>query len=416
MKAGSVLALLAGFAATPSFAGSYGGQAYGAQGYGNACLTGPDCSPGVTVTQSRAHFDDVLVSIKQPMGHLRSIDYRRSPHVSVTRIHGLGDVPVETDYPSSFSGGCHPESLTYCQAGGATPAPVMPAPVIAQPIAAPVMRAPVMHAPVRMTAPAPALRQWTASYDDNPARFTPRQYGSLDFVPGIAHVPSSWVDRDPGRAQAALNASGAGGIAPGPRVGLSRIADDTPGPFMPIGQLQGPAPVQPGSIVQPGPASMSQPREVYLSHARQPVMQAPVLQVPMLQAPMMQAPMMQAPMMQAPMMSAPVAGRAGPPLEVSPGVFGSTVGADGTYWEKVSGPTVMGSTIATQVICKRALPQQTVNPVVGVPVAVPYAVDACGPVHNPAQHGSLNPAPATPPAAMTPAYQTHGLAGGVWTQ
>ena len=423
MKAGSVLALFAGVAATPSFAGSLAGD----------CLSGPDCRPGVVVTPSQAHFDDVLVSIKQPMGHLRSVDYRRSPHVSVTRIHGQGEVPHESDFPSSFSGGCHPESLTYCKAGGVAPAPAPVAAPIPAPVAQPFVAPPVFAAPVHarpvVAAPAPApvptLRQWTASYDDNPARFTPRQYGSLDFVPGIAHVPSSWVDRDPGRAQAALNASG-GGVAPGPQSGLQRIPDDTPGPLMPIGQLQGPAPVQPGSIVQPGPASHGPTREVFVG--QQVVSQqvsAPVQFAAPLQTPAVQAPVMAQPIFNAPAFNAPVPGRAGPPLEVAPGVYGSSVGADGTYWEKVSGPTMMGDTVATQVICKRALPTQTVNPVVGVPVPVPYPVDECGPNHvsghqpqfhapvqGPVQHAPVQHAP----VHHAPAYQTHGLAGGVWTQ
>ena len=62
------------------------------------------------------------------------------------------------------------------------------------------------------------------------------------------------------------------------------------------------------------------------------------------------------------------------------GAYGSSVAPDGTYWEKVSGPTSFGSTAATQVICKRQLPRQTVRPVVGVPVPVPVAV----------QHGCQN--------------------------
>jgi hypothetical protein len=64
---------------------------------------------------------------------------------------------------------------------------------------------------------------------------------------------------------------------------------------------------------------------------------------------------------------APVLQQSGPMA----GTYGSTVGANGTYWEKVSGPTAFGNTIATSVICKRQLPKQVVNPVVGVPVPVP---------------------------------------------
>ena len=52
------------------------------------------------------------------------------------------------------------------------------------------------------------------------------------------------------------------------------------------------------------------------------------------------------------------------------GSFGSNVAADGTYWEKVSGPTAFGDTVATSVICKRQVQQRVVRPVVGVPVPV----------------------------------------------
>ena len=56
------------------------------------------------------------------------------------------------------------------------------------------------------------------------------------------------------------------------------------------------------------------------------------------------------------------------------GNYASSVGQDGSYWEKVSGPTSFGSTVATSVICKRQLPSRVVNPVVGVPVPVPTPV------------------------------------------
>ena len=87
-------------------------------------------------------------------------------------------------------------------------------------------------------------------------------------------------------------------------------------------------------------------------------------------------------------MQAPRFGQAGAPIAQGDGTYSSTVGADGSYWEKVSGPTVMGSTIATSVICKRKLPTQVVNPTVGVPYPVPVPVP--GPVVD-ACHPSLSP-------------------------
>jgi len=80
----------------------------------------------------------------------------------------------------------------------------------------------------------------------------------------------------------------------------------------------------------------------------------------------------------APYMGQPPMGQAGAPVlqHSGPmaGSYGSSVGHDGTYWEKVSGPTSFGNTVATSVICKRKLPTQVVNPVIGVPTPVPVPV------------------------------------------
>ena len=384
-----------------------------------------DCGPGVVVNASAPRFDDMMVSIDQPMGHLRSVDYRRSPHVSITRIHGMGHTAALDDHPSAFTEGCHPESTTYCRAGSAaapSPAPAA-APFVAAPVATtPVMAAPVVAAPV-MAAPRavpvqPQLRQWTASYNADPDRYRPRQHGSLDFVPGIAHVPTSWVDRDPGRAQAALNASGRGGIAPGPQTGLQRIPDATPGPLMPIGQLTGPTPIPPadlrfGATQLPRGASLPGAAQPSVQYSRGPVLGSAVATYA---APAVAAPVMSAPVMA----TAPVPvgmgnpfpevaprpdGLASAPVKVAPGTYGSSVGVDGTYWEKVSGTKFMGSTLVTDVICKRAVPTQTINPLVGVPVPVPY--DACAPgVPHVAHEGHVSPAPLAAP------HMTVGLAGG----
>jgi len=79
-------------------------------------------------------------------------------------------------------------------------------------------------------------------------------------------------------------------------------------------------------------------------------------------------------------------GQATAPVLTQNGTYASNVGADGSYWEKVSGPTAFGDTIATQVICKRKLPTQVVNPVVNVPYAVPTPV-YCGPTPHKPHHG-----------------------------
>lgn len=353
------------------------------------CAVTENCGGGTTIFRaSPADYDDTLVSIRPPMDHLRNVDFRRSPHVSITRIHAQEPNVALDDFPSQFGGICNPESTTYCRAGeGSVPAPFEPGVIATPPGLGAVPGAipgtgprlpgalpPVPHRSGPVAGPAPQA---------GASRFAPRQYGSLDFVPGIAHVPSSWVDRDPGRAQTALNASGRGGQAPGPQTGLSRIADNTPGPLMPVGQIPNGHMIANPVIVAPAGAPQG------------PVMQAPMVQAHLAQAPIPQGPVMQGPIMQVPPFAHMPGGQAGAPVQVAPGIYGSTVGADNTYWEQMStGPTFAGDTLITDVICKRAVPTEVVHPVVGVPVPV-----ECLPA-----------APAAPYHAQPP--HVAGLAGG----
>ncbi|MBL4869637.1 MAG: hypothetical protein JKX72_01650 [Robiginitomaculum sp.] len=62
----------------------------------------------------------------------------------------------------------------------------------------------------------------------------------------------------------------------------------------------------------------------------------------------------------------------------------------GNYWEKASGPTLVGGLPATQIICRRQAPRpapvtvRVVSPVIGIPVPVPTPVyvpmNTCGPL------------------------------------
>ena len=87
------------FAATPAIAGGCG--------YGGA----QNCDAGVNVNMHGAPvFGPMSVNIEQPMGYLRSIEYTRSPNVTITRLHGMQPTASLADAPSSFTGGCHPTS------------------------------------------------------------------------------------------------------------------------------------------------------------------------------------------------------------------------------------------------------------------------------------------------------------------
>ncbi len=138
----------------------------------------PSCNPGVTLHHGGA---DRLAPIgaysTAPFGYLKTVEYKNTPNVNIMRIRSRAPMISLNDRPSAFTGGCNPASTTYCRAGQGRPVSIAlsPAPVI--------------------MAPAPRVVAVGGGY--NPANAAPRQYGSLDFVPGIAHVPTSIIDRSP---------------------------------------------------------------------------------------------------------------------------------------------------------------------------------------------------------------------------
>jgi hypothetical protein len=292
-----------------------------------------NCDAG-SVQSAPIHAPDygpVTVRTGTPYDYMSSIRYQRAPHVQITRIHGQGPVPGLQDRPFGASGGCHDHATAYCTGGQGKPVNVQfyGQPQFQAPV--PVMQAPVMQAPI-LTAPVQTERVVAIGKGYDPSKFTPRIYGDLSVTPGIAHVPTSIVDRNPVNAQAVLDRVAPGNVTPA-------VAGVLPvrGGMMPA------APMMRAPMMAPTPA---------------PVFVPPV-----------------------PRQIAPVMvnqGLAGAPVAQGNGTYASQVGADGTYWEKVSGVTRMGNTIATSVICKRKLPTQVVNPVIGVPVPVPTPVP--GPV------------------------------------
>jgi hypothetical protein len=150
----------------------------------------------------------------------------------------------------------------------------------------------------------------------------------------VAYLPTSKVVRDPAAAQQVLDS------------GQTRPQDV----------------VVPGTGTAPNMGMVGQFAPQQMMNSVQPVMSQTMMAPRM----MMAAPA--ARFMGQP--SAPVLQQSGPMA----GNYASSVGRDGTYWEKVSGPTTFGSTVATSVICKRQLPSRVVNPVIGVPVPVPTPV------------------------------------------
>ena len=171
-------------------------------------------------------------------------------------------------------------------------------------------------APVFQAPAAPVIVRTGGGYD--PSKFTPRVYGDASLVPGVAYLPTSRVVRDPAAAQQVLDS------------GQTRPQDV----------------VVPGTGIAPhlgmiaGTSTHQQIRHIGFAQPQRGFAQA----------------------------SAPI-------LQQS-GANYTPVANDGTYWEKVSGPTRFGNTVATSVICKRQVQRRVINPIIGVPVAVPVAVPA----------------------------------------
>ena len=292
---------------------------------GGNCSSG-NCGTSVQVMPSYApEFGPMTIRTENPMGHLRSVNFQRSPNVTITRIHGMAPSAGLSDAPSGFTGGCHPTSTTYCRQDAGRPVQVQMAPP------APVFQAPAQPVTVRVG----------GGYD--PSKFAPRTYGDASLVPGIAYLPTSKVIRDPAAAQEVLDS------------GRTRPQDVVvPGtgtaPHMGMVRQQ---PVYGGMNMQYGGFLPAQQMRAPGLMNTQGLRLAPTRRGPSFGQP-----------------SAPVLQHSGPMA----GTYGSSVGSDGTYWEKTSGPTAFGNTIATQVICKRQLPRQVVNPIIGVPTPVPVPV------------------------------------------
>jgi len=256
-----------------------------------------DCNPGVVYNSSGApSFDPLHVNVAQPLQGARSFNIRTSPNVSITRIYGQQPLANIGDRPSGLTGGCNPATTSYCRQNVGTPVSISP--IQAPVFSGSVISAPVIAAPVQTISPVvtPTVR-FGGGF--NPAAAQPRQYGENVFTPGIAHVPTSYVDRNPHTAERLLAS------------GVTRSHTSLS------------VPTTSSSIQLAAPVSHS----------------------------------------------------------VSGGIT-SPVEADGGYWEQVSGPTLIGDTLATQVVCRRQAPvvqqpvqvqtrTQVVRPIVAVPTPVP---------------------------------------------
>jgi len=170
--------------ASPALAGSNCGT-----------VSGDRCNPGYVYSQSPVVSAPISTHYGQPYDHLRRSEYVQTPQINVTRIETGRRHASLSDAPAHAWAGC---GGGHGQITCAAPAP---APIMARPM--PVMPAPVMMAPAPVVAPAP-LRSYSASHSYDASKYVSRQYGSADFVPGIAHIPTSIVDRSVANRDAIL--------------------------------------------------------------------------------------------------------------------------------------------------------------------------------------------------------------------
>lgn len=364
------------------------------------------CNTGVTVNPGTGPvFGPTSVNVHQPMGHLRSVNFQRAPNVSVTRVHGMMDSADLSDYPSSFSGGCHPTSTAYCRQDAGVPvnvefnAPQAPqfGNVNFQPVM-PSMPAPIvsMPAPI-MTMPAPRTVAIGGGYD--PSKFIPRTYGDNTFTPGTVYAPTSFINRNPADAARVLanNGYSTGSYSTGS-----------------YGQMNLSAPLMSSQLVS---GSLAAPIAAPAMPAATMGLSGTSMLAGGLPAPAMGGMPGGANYLGSVVTGQTTTGSAAPSANAITGVDGS-----GGYWEKVSGLTMFGDTVATSVVCRRQAPQttaQVVSPVYGIPqpiptpvpqyIDVPYKVrgnfmpQGCRPAGRPFIAPPLMPQPIAQPVMPRPA-------------
>lgn len=202
---GGAVALSGGLWAAQALAGHPLAPVAGCSGVGN-CDTGTAFLPA-----PHGHDGPMTIQNRTPYDYLDSIHFQRSPHVSITRIHGMTSGAGLSDAPIGFKGRCHPQSTVYCRTDGLSVA-TGPAQIAPSPLPHPQISTP----PIQSSRVVAVGRGFDAS------KFVPRVYGDpYTITPGIAHVPTSIVDRDPYRAQQVLDSGRAvynpltpGGVTP----------------------------------------------------------------------------------------------------------------------------------------------------------------------------------------------------------
>ncbi len=150
-----------------------------------------NCNPGYVLHAAPADPRAAVGSYtSNPYGYLKTVEYKNTQNVNVMRIRAHAPLVGLDDVPTGYRGGCDPATTGYCRAGAVRP------PVMARPVMRPrIMVAPAPRSVRSVPQMSTGLVQYGHGYD--PSKFAPRQYGSTAFVPGIANIPTSIVDRSP---------------------------------------------------------------------------------------------------------------------------------------------------------------------------------------------------------------------------
>ncbi len=316
-----VKAALAGFVFGLGGVNAQAGSIFSYEGVPSVCNTqmgqygrAVNCNPGVVVHQSaQDRLAPIASYASAPYGHLKTVEYKNTPNVNIMRMYSRAPQVGLNDVPTGVTSGCRPETTGYCR----------------KPNMRPNMR-PVMANP----APAVVSRPVNVQIFDKPATETPRHtgriYGSLELVRGIAHIPTSIVDRSP--------ITHIDGV---PQKQVRSVTTVNGHYEAGVGStMRRPAPITVNSVVNTAPVNVTMP--------------APVVR------------------------TQPPAGNvlgyvdAGSYTKVTPGTP--------DYWEKVSDMTIVDGLPATKIICRRSgkpAKYETVRikrPVIGVPTPVPTAV------------------------------------------
>lgn len=300
-----------GLISVAALMGSGSVTAQAGQPYPAPPCAGPGpCDYGIHVLPSRpVHQGPVTVQHRTAFDHYKSIQFQQAPHVSILRVHGRPQTVGLSDAPSGFTGGCSPSSTRYCRSEADQTDHVIDVP------------SPTPH-PVPAPQPLPL----------------PKPYPVPKPSPIVRPVP---------------------------------LPRPIPAPCQPVHGPCGPQGVHPfamsgASATTSTPSVVTIPAPMTSSMSSQTV---PSVPPHMVSGSVIAAPLPTGSgypqLAGGPVLSGPTLSSG--PIASGTGASRYGIQPDGTYWEKVSGPTTVGGLTATEILCKRQVPGHGTSPVCRTP-------------------------------------------------